>query len=77
MEAERDKTPPPEPITPDLLRQCIYSINDNSAFLRVNRDPCEIMIGYLKKYFSPTKGSTVKGDEFPSLAIRNGRGGQG
>ncbi|KAG8714966.1 hypothetical protein FRC09_017062 [Ceratobasidium sp. 395] len=74
-EVEGDKTPPPEPITPDLLRQCIYSISDNSAFLRVNRDPCEIMIGYLKKYFSPTKGSTVKGDEFPSLAIRNGRGG--
>ncbi|KAG8737139.1 hypothetical protein FRC10_008543 [Ceratobasidium sp. 414] len=74
-EAEQDATPPPEPITPDLLRQCIYSISDNSAFLRVNRDPCEVMIGYLKKYFSPTKGSTTKGDENPSLAIRNGRGG--
>ncbi|KAG8789780.1 hypothetical protein FRC12_013245 [Ceratobasidium sp. 428] len=33
------------------------------------------MIGYLKKYFSPTKGSTVKGNEFSSSAIRNRRGG--
>ncbi|QRV85211.1 hypothetical protein RhiJN_13229 [Ceratobasidium sp. AG-Ba] len=70
-ESPADFTPPPEPITPDLLRQCIYSISDNSAFLRVNRDPCEIMIGYLKKYFHPTK----VGEDSPSLAIRNGRGG--
>ena len=43
-----------------MLRQCIYSISDNSAFLRVNRDPCEIMIGYLKKYFHPTKCTSTK-----------------
>lgn len=75
-EDEKDNT---EPISPDMLRQCIYSISDNSAFLRVNRDPCEIMIGYLKKYFHPTKFSKSGGsggvDEWPSLAIRNGREG--
>ncbi|KAF8597472.1 hypothetical protein BDV93DRAFT_610398 [Ceratobasidium sp. AG-I] len=70
------------PITADLLRQCIYSISDNSAFLRVNRDPCEVMIGYLKKYFHPTKSNTGKAksgaggvEEWPNLAIRNGREG--
>ena len=29
----------------DQVRQCLYSIGDNNAFLRVNRDPCQIMIG--------------------------------
>ncbi|CAE6541538.1 unnamed protein product [Rhizoctonia solani] len=53
---ENDK----QPISAELLRQCIYSISDNSAFLRVNRDPCEIMIGYLKKYFHPTKCTPTK-----------------
>ncbi|QRW26242.1 type-III integral membrane protein of unknown function [Rhizoctonia solani] len=61
--------------------ECIYSISDNSAFLRVNRDPCEIMIGYLKKYFHPTKCTPTKTledaakVEQPSLAIKNGRNG--
>ncbi|CAE6368145.1 unnamed protein product [Rhizoctonia solani] len=70
-----------QPISADLLRQCIYSISDNSAFLRVNRDPCEIMIGYLKKYFHPTKCTPTKNleeagkVEQPSLAIKNGRNG--
>ncbi|KEP50440.1 putative adenylosuccinate lyase [Rhizoctonia solani 123E] len=74
---ENDK----KPISAELLRQCIYSISDNSAFLRVNRDPCEIMIGYLKKYFHPTKCTPTKTleevakVEQPSLAIRNGRNG--
>ncbi|CAE7088183.1 unnamed protein product [Rhizoctonia solani] len=74
---ENDK----EPISAELLRQCIYSISDNSAFLRVNRDPCEIMIGYLKKYFHPTKCTQTKNldeaskVEQPSLAIKNGRNG--
>ncbi|EUC59348.1 adenylosuccinate lyase, putative [Rhizoctonia solani AG-3 Rhs1AP] len=74
---ENDK----KPISAELLRQCIYSISDNSAFLRVNRDPCEIMIGYLKKYFHPTKCTPTKTLEEaakvdqPSLAIRNGRNG--
>ncbi|CAE6442703.1 unnamed protein product [Rhizoctonia solani] len=70
------------PISAETLRQCIYSISDNSAFLRVNRDPCEIMIGYLKKYFHPTKCSPPTKTleeaakvEQPSLAIKNGRNG--
>ncbi|KAG8937306.1 hypothetical protein FRC03_002746 [Tulasnella sp. 419] len=52
----------------ELVRQCLYSIGDNHAFLRVNRDPCDKMIAYLKKYFHPTNPD-------PSLAIRSGRGG--
>jgi hypothetical protein len=32
-------------ITQDEIRTCLYSIGDNHAFLRVNRDPCEKMIG--------------------------------
>lgn len=52
--------------------KCLYSIGDNHAFLRVNRDPCVRMIEYLKEYFHPTQpgphGNT-------SLAIRSGRGG--
>ncbi|CAE6410694.1 unnamed protein product [Rhizoctonia solani] len=62
-ENENDK----QPISAELLRQCIYSISDNSAFLRVNRDPCEIMIEYLKKL--------PRRVEQPSLAIKNGRNG--
>ncbi|KAG8899076.1 hypothetical protein FRC00_001917, partial [Tulasnella sp. 408] len=53
---------------PELIRQCLYSIGDNHAFLRVNRDPCDKMIQYLKKYFHPTEPK-------PSLAIRSGKDG--
>lgn len=53
------------------VRQCIYSIGDNHAFLRANRDPCERMIGYLKQYFHPTKAADSKS----SLAIRVGQKG--
>ncbi|EGO02108.1 hypothetical protein SERLA73DRAFT_104408 [Serpula lacrymans var. lacrymans S7.3] len=51
--------------------QCLYSIGDNHAFLRTNRDPCERMIVYLKEYFHATKASDPKS----SLAIRSGKGG--
>jgi hypothetical protein len=54
----------------ESVRQCLYSLGDNAAFLRVNRDPCERMIGYLKQYFDPSSSS--KGC---SLAIRGGKGG--
>ena len=30
----------------ETVKQCLYSIGDNNAFLRVNRDPCIAMIGY-------------------------------
>ncbi|CAE6498645.1 unnamed protein product [Rhizoctonia solani] len=81
LEKNTSKENDKQQISAELLRQCIYSISDNSAFLRVNRDPCEIMIGYLKKYFHPTKHTPTKTLEEaskleqPSLAIRNGRNG--
>jgi hypothetical protein len=56
----------------ETIRQCLYSIGDNHAFLRTNRDPCDRMIIYLKQYFHPTD---TKGDAKSSLAIRSGRGG--
>jgi hypothetical protein len=70
------------------IRQCLYSIGDNHAFLRTNRDPCDRMIAYLKvshsfircmwvlmaiqEYFHPTNPGK---EENTSLAIRSGRGG--
>ncbi len=53
------------------VRQCLYSIGDNHAFLRTNRDPCERMIAYLKHYFHPTQAKESKS----SLAIRSGKEG--
>ncbi|KAJ3719490.1 hypothetical protein C8R42DRAFT_609835 [Lentinula raphanica] len=58
-------------ISQEALRQCLYSIGDNHAFLRVNRDPCERMIKYLQDYFHPTQAKEPK----YSLAIRSGKGG--
>jgi hypothetical protein len=47
-------------LTQEQLRQCLYSIGDNHAFLRVNRDPCDRMIQYLKHYFHPTQAQDPK-----------------
>lgn len=58
-------------LSQENVRQCLYSIGDNHAFLRVNRDPCEKMIAYLKEYFHPTQTQ----DPLSSLAIRTGKGG--
>jgi hypothetical protein len=58
-------------LTQDDVRLCLYSIGDNHAFLRTNRDPCERMISYLKEYFHPTEAKDAKS----SLAIRSGRNG--
>ncbi|KAI5116619.1 hypothetical protein M0805_007790 [Coniferiporia weirii] len=58
-------------LTQEALRQCLYSIGDNHAFLRANRDPCEKMIAYLKEYFHPSQPK----DNKASLAIRSGKGG--
>ena len=55
----------------EQVRQCLYSIGDNHAFLRTNRDPCDRMIAYLKQYFHPTNPK----DNKSSLAIRSGKGG--
>ncbi|KAI8974306.1 hypothetical protein BDB01DRAFT_806992 [Pilobolus umbonatus] len=38
----------------DEIRHCLYSIGDNDAYLRANRDPCEKMIRYLEKHFAST-----------------------
>ncbi|KAJ3214107.1 hypothetical protein HDU67_002063 [Dinochytrium kinnereticum] len=57
-------------LTQDEIKLCLYSVGDNHAFLRTNRDPCDKMIEYLKKYFSPDKPEA----KF-SLAIQVGRGG--
>ncbi|KAI8917992.1 hypothetical protein BC831DRAFT_406792 [Entophlyctis helioformis] len=54
----------------ETIRQCLYSIGDNHAFLRTNRDPCDQMIEYLKTHFDskrPERGF--------SLAIQSGRDG--
>ncbi|KAF8165631.1 hypothetical protein B0H34DRAFT_689871 [Crassisporium funariophilum] len=58
-------------LSQETVRQCLYSIGDNHAFLRANRDPCERMIGYLKEYFHPQQSK----DPHSSLAIRSGKGG--
>ena len=58
-------------LSQERLRQCLYSIGDNHAFLRVNRDPCDRMIQYLKHYFHPTQVQDPKS----SLAIRSGKNG--
>ena len=58
-------------LSQEQIRQCLYSIGDNHAFLRANRDPCEKMIGYLKQFFHPTQAKESK----TSLAIRSGKGG--
>ncbi|KAF9226868.1 hypothetical protein BS17DRAFT_776255 [Gyrodon lividus] len=60
-----------EGLDQEQVRQCLYSIGDNHAFLRTNRDPCERMIHYLKTYFHHTQAKDPK----HSLAIRSGRGG--
>ncbi|KAF9534128.1 hypothetical protein CPB83DRAFT_843724 [Crepidotus variabilis] len=58
-------------LSQENIKQCLYSIGDNHAFLRTNRDPCEKMISYLKEYFHPAQAK----DAHASLAIRMGRGG--
>ncbi|KAF8494190.1 hypothetical protein F5888DRAFT_1617103 [Russula emetica] len=60
-------------LTQEMVRQALYSIGDNHAFLRTNRDPCDRMIGYLQQYFHPTQVRDKKGAD--SLAIRSGRSG--
>ncbi|CAG8587110.1 8363_t:CDS:10 [Ambispora gerdemannii] len=57
-------------ITPDEIKLCLYSIGDNHAYLRSNRDCCDRMLNYLSTYFSPSKI-----DDGYSLAIRPGSHG--
>ncbi|CAO3612264.1 unnamed protein product [Mucor hiemalis] len=55
-------------LSADEIRHCLYSIGDNNAYLRANRDPCERMIKYLEKFFSPDDGN----DTEHSLSIASG-----
>jgi len=34
-----------ENLSSDEIKRCLYSIGDNHAYLRANRDPCSKMIG--------------------------------
>lgn len=58
-------------LSQEEVRQCLYSIGDNHAFLRANRDPCERMIMHLQEHFQPTQAK----DNKSSLAIRSGKNG--
>jgi len=44
-----------EELSKEEIKRCLYSIGDNHAYLRANRDPCSKMINYLTTYFSPNK----------------------
>jgi hypothetical protein len=57
-------------ITDEEIKQCLYSITDNHAYLRTSRDAVDKVIMYLKHYFTPEEEE----DEF-SLSIQSGRGG--
>ncbi|RCH92045.1 hypothetical protein CU097_006718 [Rhizopus azygosporus] len=58
-------------LSADEIRHCLYSIGDNNAYLRANRDPCEKMIQYLEKLFDPKDDGN---SEF-SLSIASGSQG--
>ncbi|KAJ1795461.1 hypothetical protein LPJ59_004330 [Coemansia sp. RSA 2399] len=55
----------------EVIRQCLYSIGDNHAYLRFNRDPCDRMLSYLTTLFA---ASGAESDSL-SLAILYGRNG--
>lgn len=58
-------------LTDEDVRQCLYSIGDNNAYLRCARDPCDLMINYLHKYFTVDTPT----DKASSLSIAEGIGG--
>ncbi|KAJ2332281.1 hypothetical protein GGH92_008973, partial [Coemansia sp. RSA 2673] len=55
----------------EVIRQCLYSIGDNHAYLRFNRDPCDRMIDYLTACFTPQRAENNQ----LSLAILHGQNG--
>ncbi|KAJ1936267.1 hypothetical protein EC988_008246, partial [Linderina pennispora] len=55
----------------EVLRQCLYSIGDNHAFLRATRDACDRMLSHLTRDFSPQRSESDR----LSLAILSGRNG--
>jgi hypothetical protein len=42
-------------IDAEMIKQCMYSITDNNAFLRESRDCCDQMIELLREMFHPDK----------------------
>lgn len=56
-------------ISEDDVRTCLYSIGDNNAFLRCNRDPCDDLLRLLDQYFGPNADKSGQGS---SLGIRRG-----
>lgn len=61
-------------LSKDDVKQCLYSMGDNSSYLNSNCKPIDEMIEYLKKYFDPD----VVGEDPPenrSLAIYGGTDG--
>ncbi|KAK9465731.1 hypothetical protein V1512DRAFT_265260 [Lipomyces arxii] len=44
----------PNQISQEEIRQCLYSIGDNHAYLRSNKDPVDKLLKYLQQYFSPS-----------------------
>ncbi|CAI2196236.1 16433_t:CDS:10, partial [Funneliformis geosporum] len=57
-------------LSQEEIRQCLYSIGDNHAYLRANRDCCDRMLQFLQTSFSPNKI-----EQGYSLAISSGRDG--
>ncbi|RUS32671.1 hypothetical protein BC938DRAFT_474636 [Jimgerdemannia flammicorona] len=57
-------------LSSESIRNCLYSIGDNHAYLRGNRDPCDKMLKYLTTYFHPNKIEPNY-----SLSITSGRAG--
>ncbi|KAJ2460471.1 hypothetical protein GGF42_000814, partial [Coemansia sp. RSA 2424] len=55
----------------EVIRQCLYSIGDNHAYLRFNRDPCDRMLAHLKANFVPQRAESNQ----LSLAILHGQNG--
>ncbi|KAJ1666451.1 hypothetical protein EV178_002238 [Coemansia sp. RSA 1646] len=55
----------------EVIRQCLYSIGDNHAYLRFNRDPCDRMLTYLTTMFTAKRAES----DSLSLSILYGRNG--
>ena len=43
-------------ISPEDIKQALYSVGDNHSYLAYNRDPIANMIGLLERFFDPKKG---------------------
>lgn len=57
-------------LSQDEIKQCLYSIGDNHAFLRTNRDPCDRLLTFLKQNINPNQPTPET-----NLSIQAGRNG--